>query len=273
MIYISSLQNFLRNLQEAEKDGGLKGLKLPNLKAITHELFADDTSVFISAISGDFKKIKAVIERFERASGAALNMQKSLVLALGRREAPDWVRGTGCDIADKTRRFKFLGGMVGQSNISKRSGGRDDQGHRAEDKLHLPKELGGLGWCPLEAHHPRLPIRGLAGEDDIPANRNTAEIDVEETLEQQLFLPRQNRNMAMATRGFLHEYAGMEDGSQSLGLYMVWRARDRLIWYGAVGDCEAQQGKSMRYCSNKMREQKPQTQASDRASSHSSQRH
>ncbi|KAL3699497.1 hypothetical protein R1sor_017519 [Riccia sorocarpa] len=96
LLFALSTQPLMRALQEAEKSGELRGLKLPNLRTITHELFADDTSVFISAVAGDFKKIKTVIEQFERASGAALNMQKSLV----------------------------------KGNFAEGSGGRNDQEHR-----------------------------------------------------------------------------------------------------------------------------------------------
>ncbi|KAL3682349.1 hypothetical protein R1sor_000371 [Riccia sorocarpa] len=94
LLFALSTQPLMRALKEAERTGEWKGLRLPNLRFVTHELFADDTSVFISATAGDFRKVKTVIEHFELASGAVLNMQKSLVLALGRSDAPEWVRGT-----------------------------------------------------------------------------------------------------------------------------------------------------------------------------------
>ncbi|KAL2620516.1 hypothetical protein R1flu_000721 [Riccia fluitans] len=106
-------------LQEAEDTGELKGLQLPNMKAITHEIFADNTSIFISAEARDFLQVKSIIHKFELASGAELNVQKSLVLALGRNEVPAWVRMTGCEVADRRKRFKFLGVWSGRAITSK----------------------------------------------------------------------------------------------------------------------------------------------------------
>ncbi|KAL3697231.1 hypothetical protein R1sor_011307 [Riccia sorocarpa] len=164
---------------------------------------------------GTVNRIKALM--VGGTSWAALNMQKSLVLALGRREAPDWVRSSGCEIAGRTTRFKFLGVWSGRAVLSKEIAdemvkniekrlklwanrylpwksrlllirhvcaaipmhqlmaiGLDKKGISkvdgllrnflwgwtaekkpktaliAWDKLHFPKDRGGLGWCPME---------------------------------------------------------------------------------------------------------------------------
>ncbi|KAL3681561.1 hypothetical protein R1sor_024517 [Riccia sorocarpa] len=216
LLFSLSSQPLMRAFQLEEEQGSLKGLRLPGLKAITHELFADDTSLFISASTRDFTKAKRVIERFELASGAALNMQKSLVMALERNDTPQWVSSTGCEIADRRTRFKFLGVWSGGgvtakevtevmlTSIEKKlklwanmyliwksrlllkhicavipqhvlmSIGVDSKGSQkiegllgnflwgwsremkpmtaliAWDKLHFSKEVGGLGWGPME---------------------------------------------------------------------------------------------------------------------------
>ncbi|KAL3694201.1 hypothetical protein R1sor_007852 [Riccia sorocarpa] len=57
---------------------------------------------------------KKVIKRFEKASGASLNVQKSLVMALGGSQTRGWIWEIGCEIADDRRRFKFLGVLSGR---------------------------------------------------------------------------------------------------------------------------------------------------------------
>ncbi|KAL3694390.1 hypothetical protein R1sor_008041 [Riccia sorocarpa] len=113
LLFALSSQSLMKAFQ-IEEQGTLRGLKLPGLEAITHELFADDRSIFISASVRGFTKVKRVIEKYELASGAALNMQKSLVMALGKNAAPHWVNATGRKIADRWKRFKFLGVRSGR---------------------------------------------------------------------------------------------------------------------------------------------------------------
>ncbi|KAL3699232.1 hypothetical protein R1sor_017254 [Riccia sorocarpa] len=177
--------------------------------------FADNTSLFIKATAQDFQCARKVIELFEKASGASLNVQKSLIMALGagRSGSGSWLRNSGCEVADIRRRFKYLGVCSGKEiaekiaeSIEKRlkswvnryltftsrlllikhvrtaipshhlmSVGLDRKGllrinrsvrqflwGSAEtgkaktsliswDRLHNPKEKGGLGWSSLQA--------------------------------------------------------------------------------------------------------------------------
>ncbi|KAL3682836.1 hypothetical protein R1sor_000858 [Riccia sorocarpa] len=217
LLFSLSTQPLMKALRIEELTGHLRGLQLPNLKSVLYELFADDTSVFISASARDFEQARKTIKKFEQASGAKLNVQKSLVLALGNSRNSSWLADLGCQVADNRRRFKFLGVWSGkgitQAEIAEKitasidgrlrswvnmyltfasrlllikhvlttipshhlmSVGLDKKGlamvnrsirqflwgtaesGRAKvplitwDKLHLPKNLGGLGWTSLK---------------------------------------------------------------------------------------------------------------------------
>ncbi|KAL3687290.1 hypothetical protein R1sor_013599 [Riccia sorocarpa] len=207
----------MKALRKEELTGQLRGLQLPSLKSVLYKLFADDTSVFISASAKDFQQARKTIQKFEQASGAKLNVQKSLVLALGNSRNSSWLADLGCEVADNRGGFKFLGVWSGkgiiQAEIAEKitasidgrlrswvkryltfasrlllikhvltaipshhlmSVGLDKKGlamvnrsirqflwgtaesARAKipliawDKLHLPKNLGGLGWTSLK---------------------------------------------------------------------------------------------------------------------------
>ncbi|KAL3685574.1 hypothetical protein R1sor_003596 [Riccia sorocarpa] len=65
--------------------------------------------ICITAEEGQFERLKAVIKEFENASGACLNLQKSIVMQLKPRDQPDCMGNTGCEIAGPGRSFKYLG--------------------------------------------------------------------------------------------------------------------------------------------------------------------
>ncbi|KAL3690721.1 hypothetical protein R1sor_004372 [Riccia sorocarpa] len=92
----------------------LQGLQLPGAKSILQELFADDTSIFIRAAARDFQRARMAVEKFEQASGALLNVQKSLVMALGPDSHYPWLEDSGCEVASPQRRFKYLGVWSGR---------------------------------------------------------------------------------------------------------------------------------------------------------------
>ncbi|KAL3699343.1 hypothetical protein R1sor_017365 [Riccia sorocarpa] len=104
----------MSSLRREEELGHLTGLQLPGLKSILYELFVDDTSLFIRANARDFRQARKVIDIFEKASGAQLDVQKSLVMALGRARHSNWLNESGCEVADHRRRFRFLGVWSGR---------------------------------------------------------------------------------------------------------------------------------------------------------------
>ncbi|KAL3690567.1 hypothetical protein R1sor_016876 [Riccia sorocarpa] len=163
----------MRTLRHEKERGSLKGLRLSGLKTVLHELFTDDTSLFIRAQARNFQVAIGVIELFEKASGASLNVQKSMVMALGNRRQNNWLRDVGCDVASSGRRFKFLGVLSGmnlqQAEITQhivlprteeKSHAPNLWGYNADgkpktvliawDKLLRPLECGGLAWSDLQ---------------------------------------------------------------------------------------------------------------------------
>jgi exonuclease III len=63
-------------------DCGVKGLKLPDNTSITNQMFADDTLLFLDGTRDNMDKALNVINRFGAASGAKLNLHKSVGLWL-----------------------------------------------------------------------------------------------------------------------------------------------------------------------------------------------
>ncbi|KAL3693786.1 hypothetical protein R1sor_007437 [Riccia sorocarpa] len=109
LLFALSTQPLMQILRKQEQRGLLRGLQLPGLRSILHELFADDTSLFIKATANDFQRARACIGKFETASGALLNVQKSMVLAVGPTRDLGWLRASGYEVAGLSHRFKFLG--------------------------------------------------------------------------------------------------------------------------------------------------------------------
>ncbi|KAL3687387.1 hypothetical protein R1sor_013696 [Riccia sorocarpa] len=96
-------------LREEERVGHLQGLNIGGDHTLLHQLFADDTCICITAEERQFEKLKEVIKEFENASGARLNLQKSIVMQLRSQQHPDWMGQTGCEIAGLGSSFKYLG--------------------------------------------------------------------------------------------------------------------------------------------------------------------
>lgn len=65
---------------------GVKGLKLPDNSYITNQMFADDTLLFLDGTKDNIDRALTVIQRFGAASGAKLNLHKSVGLWLSKNE-------------------------------------------------------------------------------------------------------------------------------------------------------------------------------------------
>ncbi|KAL3700896.1 hypothetical protein R1sor_018918 [Riccia sorocarpa] len=57
--------------------GLIQGLKVTNEHSLLHQLFADDTGVFLHMDEGTFHQTRTILAKFEVALGARLNLQKS----------------------------------------------------------------------------------------------------------------------------------------------------------------------------------------------------
>ncbi|KAL3683806.1 hypothetical protein R1sor_001828 [Riccia sorocarpa] len=102
-------QSLMRALREEERMGNLQGLNIGGEHSLLHQLFADDTEICITAEERQFEKLKEVIKEFENASGASLNLQKSIVMQLKPQQHQEWMEQTGCELAGLGSSFKYLG--------------------------------------------------------------------------------------------------------------------------------------------------------------------
>ena len=73
-------------------DNGVKGLQLPDKSSITNQMFADDTLLFLDGKIDNMDKAFTVISRFGAASGAKLNLHKSVGLWVAQAEK-EWQWG------------------------------------------------------------------------------------------------------------------------------------------------------------------------------------
>ncbi|KAL3683679.1 hypothetical protein R1sor_001701 [Riccia sorocarpa] len=82
LLFAMTTQPLMRALQEEECRGGIQGLNIGGGRRLLHQLFADDTGICITADERQFNRLKEMIRDFEVASGASLNLQKSIVMQL-----------------------------------------------------------------------------------------------------------------------------------------------------------------------------------------------
>ncbi|KAL3692121.1 hypothetical protein R1sor_005772 [Riccia sorocarpa] len=99
---------------DASLEGGGTARKYPRLnigegKSLLHQLFTDDTGICIIADEAQFSRLKEVIREFEMASGACLNLQKSVVMPMKPRPPQAWLNETRCEIAGPGQKFVYLG--------------------------------------------------------------------------------------------------------------------------------------------------------------------
>lgn len=77
-------------------DCRVQGLKLPDNTTITNQMFTYDTMLFLDGTQENLDRALTVIDRFEAASGAKLNLHKSVGLWLGSTERSwQWGETTG----------------------------------------------------------------------------------------------------------------------------------------------------------------------------------
>ncbi|KAL3675999.1 hypothetical protein R1sor_025947 [Riccia sorocarpa] len=113
LLFALCSQHFMELIKAAAAEGSICGLDIEPGKHLLHQLFADDTGVCIAAKEEHFTTLLQILRKFEVASGAKVNLTKSLVMPLGNTDVPDWVRIVGCEVAEEGRSFKYLGVTAG----------------------------------------------------------------------------------------------------------------------------------------------------------------
>ncbi|KAL2641260.1 hypothetical protein R1flu_008847 [Riccia fluitans] len=113
LLFALCTQPFMKMLRRAESMGRVSGLEIEPGRSLLHQLFADDTGVCIGQQKANFDELLKILEEYELASGAKVNIAKSLVMPLGSKEVPTWVDELGCEVAGSGRAFRYLGVQIG----------------------------------------------------------------------------------------------------------------------------------------------------------------
>ncbi|KAL3688213.1 hypothetical protein R1sor_014522 [Riccia sorocarpa] len=100
------LMAMLRSYQES---GILEGVKIPGGRQALYNLFADDTELSVKATEENYRRVKVLLQQYEEASGAKLNVRKSVMIPVAMEELPFWMTATWCRIAAKGEVVLHLG--------------------------------------------------------------------------------------------------------------------------------------------------------------------
>ncbi|KAL3677394.1 hypothetical protein R1sor_027342 [Riccia sorocarpa] len=114
LLFAISTQPLMLLLREEERNGNLVGLHIPQGRPLLHKLFADDSGVCLNANEQNFTNLRSVIVRFERASGALLNVTKSVILPMAMTRHSQWLQDTGCKIMVGRDEDTYLGVKFGR---------------------------------------------------------------------------------------------------------------------------------------------------------------
>ena len=89
---------------------GVQGLRLPDRTMITNQMFADDTLLLLDGNRENLDRALSVINRFGAASGAKLNLHKSVGLWLSHRNREwQWGEEAGLKWLEKGEVTRYLG--------------------------------------------------------------------------------------------------------------------------------------------------------------------
>lgn len=112
-MYAISTQPLMTLFEVFEKEGRLKGIDTGQGLKLIHQLFADDTSIYLNKTKEDFVVATEVIQVFERIFGAQLNMEKSVLIPLDSNSNIDWLARAYCKATQSGEIFTYLDSPIG----------------------------------------------------------------------------------------------------------------------------------------------------------------
>ncbi|KAL2609454.1 hypothetical protein R1flu_028027 [Riccia fluitans] len=150
LLFALCTQRFMKMLHRAESMGRFSGLEIEPGRSLLHQLFADDTEVCIGQQKANFDELLKILEKYELASGAKVNIAKSLVMPLGSKEVPTWVDELGCEVTGSGRALRYLDAKRLEQCCRQFLWGVNEQGTLKKPlitwgKIARPKDQGGLG--------------------------------------------------------------------------------------------------------------------------------
>lgn len=95
-------------LAQATQIGELFGMKIIDEKQLLHQLFTNNTGIFLKSIEENFLKATSLISVYEHISGALLNLDKSLLIQLHSGACVDSYQNAGCKIAIRGARSTVI---------------------------------------------------------------------------------------------------------------------------------------------------------------------
>jgi exonuclease III len=113
LLFAIATQPFITYLDAQIQSKRLPTVFLSEDLTVCHLLFADDIGIFIPATPTAFQTLKDCINVYEVASGARLNLPKSVVVPVALQDIPAWLHNTGCTIAQPGVIYKYLGAPFG----------------------------------------------------------------------------------------------------------------------------------------------------------------
>lgn len=113
LLFVISTQPLMDFMESELKANRLSGLQVSHTFCILHRLFADDLGVFIPASETAFEAIKNVLHCYEKASGARLNLLKSVIIPFNLDYIPPWLQESGCIISLSGEIERYLGAPIG----------------------------------------------------------------------------------------------------------------------------------------------------------------
>jgi hypothetical protein len=81
--------------------------------SVCHMFFANDVGIFLPATSEAFKALQDCLDIYQKASGAKLNLQKSIIIPMTLETIPPWLAATGCTISQSEVVYRYLGAPFG----------------------------------------------------------------------------------------------------------------------------------------------------------------
>jgi hypothetical protein len=113
LVYAFATQPLMDTFEAELENGTMWGLKISNTTQLSYRFFANDLGIFIPATEQAFQAVQSLLSQYELATGAKLNMHKSVVIPMALLDTPLWLSSSGCIISSPGVVQKYLGAPFG----------------------------------------------------------------------------------------------------------------------------------------------------------------
>lgn len=112
LLFTLTMQPLMALLKQKMEEGKLQGLEITQL---CHQLFADDTGLFLAASEMEFQMVRDTVRHYKSILGVLLNVQKSKMIPIYLMDGkyPEWFIDTGCTFAKEGEITEYLGCPIG----------------------------------------------------------------------------------------------------------------------------------------------------------------